>query len=418
MQREDEFIFTSESVTEGHPDKICDQISDGILDELIKEEYRQVGISLSDINNVDVPDNVKNLRCAIETFATTGTVFVAGEVRSSGYVDIQSVVRNVINDIGYNRAKYGFDGMTCGVINAIHEQSPDIAQGVDLDKSNLEVCDEYDLIGAGDQGSVFGYANNETENYMPMPIFLAHRLSERLAFVRKHQIVDYLRPDGKVQVSVKYVNNKPVAIDNIVVSTQHSDLVSQETLREGIIEGVIKPILDRYGFDLPEDHKILTNPTGRFVLGGPLADCGLTGRKIICDTYGGAAKHGGGAFSGKDPTKVDRSGAYAARYVAKNVVAADLADICEIEISYAIGIPYPVAICVDTHGTNKIDNKQIEDAIFRVFDLRPAALIDNLKLMRPIYSLTSNYGHMGRNLDEFTWEKLDKVNELKAAIGA
>lgn len=407
-------IFTSESVTEGHPDKICDQISDGILDALLIEDYKHYGADPFDFD-AEVPEGVKNLRCACETFTTTGTVIVGGEVRCKGYVDIQSVVREVVNSIGYNRAKFGFDAVTCGVINMIHEQSADIAMGVDDSDFAHNEEDAYDKIGAGDQGSVFGYASNETKTYMPMTTYLAHAMSQKLTEVRKSGELDFLRPDGKTQVSVKYENEKPVAVDTVVLSTQHSDLIHIEDVRRQVLSHVIKPVLDEAGFELPSAEKIFINPTGRFVVGGPMGDTGLTGRKLIVDTYGGVARHGGGAFSGKDCTKVDRSGAYCARWAAKNVVAAGLADVCELEISYAIGVCRPVAVYVDCHGTAKVDEELIEKAVMEVFDFRPAAMIDALNLWRPIFRKTSNYGHFGRELPEFEWEKINKTEELKAA---
>ena len=411
-----EYIFTSESVTEGHPDKIADQISDGVLDELLRLEYELIGVDPA-CKSEDVPDDVKRMRCACETILTTGTVFVCGEIRTEVYADVQSVVRNVVNDIGYNRAKYGFDAATCGVINAIHEQSPDIAIGVDNAKLNLDSTDLYDKIGAGDQGSVFGYACNETKNFMPITIDLSHRMSERLASVRKNEVVDYLRPDGKVQVSMKYVDGKPVAVDSVVLSTQHSSRIALGDLASDMTRLVIEPTLRDYGYELPSEDKLYINPTGRFVIGGPMGDTGLTGRKIIVDTYGGVARHGGGAYSGKDPTKVDRSASYIARKVAKNIVAAGLADKCEVQISYAIGVSSPVSVCVETFGTNKVDTLKIEKAVSEIFDLRPAAIIDSLNLWHPIYRLTTNYGHFGRELPEFEWEKCDKVDELKTACG-
>lgn len=410
----DEFIFTSESVTEGHPDKIADQISDGVLDELINQEYKLAKVDPF-CKRSDVPQNVKNLRCACETLVTTGTVFVCGEIRTESYVDVQSIVRNVVNDIGYNRAKYGFDGATCGVINAIHGQSEDIASGVDSALASRSSNDLYDKIGAGDQGSVFGYACEETSAYMPMPIYLSHRMSEKLSQVRKSGELDFLRPDGKVQVSVKYAGGKPIAIDSVVVSTQHSEAIELSELEKGIKAHVIEPTLSENSFDMPADEHLYINPTGRFVIGGPMGDTGLTGRKTIVDTYGGVARHGGGAYSGKDPTKVDRSASYMARKVAKNIVAAHLADRCEVQISYAIGVSHPVSILVDTFGTNHIDNKRIEKAISEIFDLRPAAIIDSLNLWHPIYRLTTNYGHFGRELSEFEWEKCDLVDELRRA---
>ena len=417
MTSNDRYIFTSESVTEGHPDKVCDKISDSILDALIiseRKHFEDQGLSEDEVLR-----GLSNLRCACETFATTGTVFVAGEIRCESYVDVQDVVRKTVDKIGYNRAKFGFDGMTCGVINAIHEQSLDIARGVDdAFDYKIEKNDSFDKIGAGDQGSVFGYACKETKELMPLSVQIAHRLTEKLDSLRKSGKVEFLRPDGKAQVSVVYENGIPVSIDNIVLSAQHSEKVSQSELRQTLIKSVVGPVLEEFELALPQDCKIYTNPTGRFVVGGPMADTGLTGRKIIVDTYGGIARHGGGAFSGKDPTKVDRSASYAARYIAKNVVEAGLCDVCELEISYAIGICHPLSVFVDTHGTNHIDNSKIEQAILEVFDLRPAAIIDHLDLWRPIYSKTSNYGHFGRELPEFSWEKKDKVEQLNQLVAS
>ena len=413
------YVFTSESVTEGHPDKICDQISDAILDAILAKE-----IDLAKEGYIapsGQPADPTQLRCACETLVTTGLVVVAGEIRTQAYVDVQDIVRGVLTDIGYDRAKYGFDGSTCGVMNAIHEQSPDIAQGVDESweaQHGADVeSDPYESVGAGDQGMMFGYACNETSTLMPMPIYLAHRLSERLTQVRKNGTLPYLRPDGKTQVSVRYVDGVPTAVETVVVSTQHSEDVENETLRADIVEHVIKPVMAAEGVQLSEDAGIHINPTGRFVVGGPMGDAGLTGRKIIVDTYGGMGRHGGGAFSGKDCTKVDRSGAYAARWVAKNVVAAGLADRCEVQIAYAIGMAHPVSVLVDTFGTNHAPVDAIERAVNEVFDLRPGAIIDALDLRRPIYRLTSNYGHFGRELPEFTWERTDRVDALRAACG-
>ena len=413
------YVFTSESVTEGHPDKICDQISDAILDAILAKE-----IDLAKEGYIapsGQPADPTQLRCACETLVTTGLVVVAGEIRTQAYVDVQDIVRGVLTDIGYDRAKYGFDGSTCGVMNAIHEQSPDIARGVDESweaQHGADVeSDPYESVGAGDQGMMFGYACNETSTLMPMPIYLAHRLSERLTQVRKNGTLPYLRPDGKTQVSVRYVDGVPTAVETVVVSTQHSEDVENETLRADIVEHVIKPVMAAEGVQLSEDAGIHINPTGRFVVGGPMGDAGLTGRKIIVDTYGGMGRHGGGAFSGKDCTKVDRSGAYAARWVAKNVVAAGLADRCEVQIAYAIGMAHPVSVLVDTFGTNHAPVDAIERAVNEVFDLRPGAIIDALDLRRPIYRLTSNYGHFGRELPEFTWEHTDRVDALRAACG-
>ena len=408
------YIFTSESVTEGHPDKICDQISDAVLDAILAKE-----IELAEqgyISPSGVPADPSAVRCACETMATTGMVLVTGEIRTQAYVDVPAIVREVLEDIGYNRAKYGFDATTCGVLNAIHDQSADIAQGVDqsFEAQKGEAEDSYSEIGAGDQGMMFGYACNETAELMPLPIYAAHRLSERLTKVRKEGILPYLRPDGKTQVSVRYENDKPVGIDKIVVSTQHSEDIDPEQLREDIIEQVIALVFADLDLSY-EGAEIFINPTGRFVIGGPMGDAGLTGRKIIVDTYGGMGRHGGGAFSGKDCTKVDRSGAYAARWVAKNVVAAGLADRCEVQIAYAIGVARPVSIMIETFGTNHVPQEEIEAAVEKVFDLRPAAIIDALDLRRPIYRKTAAYGHFGRELPEFTWEHTNKVEDLKAA---
>ncbi len=388
-------LFTSESVTEGHPDKVSDLISDSILDAMIAQDSKS--------------------RVACETFCTTGVVTVMGEITTKAVVDIPQIVRETLCGIGYDSAEAGFDGNTCGVLTAIDKQSADIALGVDNSlefKGGLE--DKYNLNGAGDQGMMFGYACNETPELMPLAISLAHKMSYRLTCVRKSGELNYLRPDGKTQVTVEYDNGTPVRVDAVVVSTQHKECVDLETLRKDILEKVIKPIIPENLFD--ENTKIYINPTGRFVIGGPQGDTGLTGRKIIVDTYGGAARHGGGAFSGKDPTKVDRSAAYAARYVAKNVVAAGLADKCEIQLAYAIGVAKPVSISVDTFGTAKVEEEKIVAAIEKVFDLRPAAIIDKLGLQRPIYKKTSNYGHFGREDADFTWEKTDKAEELKKAL--
>jgi S-adenosylmethionine synthetase len=409
-----EYIFTSESVTEGHPDKIADQISDGVLDELIRLEYELEGADPT-CDSKRVPDSVKNMRCACETIVTTGTVFVCGEIRTEAYADVQSIVRNVVNDIGYNRAKFGFDGATCGVINAIHEQSPDIASGVDDAKLSSNSNDFYDKIGAGDQGSVFGYACSETDTLMPMPIYLSHRMSERLSAIRKSGTVDYLRPDGKVQVSVKYNQGKPVSVDSVVLSTQHAETVEMQDLAADMKRLVIAPVLSDNGFEIPSEDHLYINPTGRFVIGGPMGDTGLTGRKIIVDTYGGIARHGGGAYSGKDPTKVDRSASYMARYVAKNIVAAKLAQKCEVQISYAIGVSHPVSVLVETFGTSIVDPVLIEQAVRGIFDLRPAAIIDALNLWHPIYRKTTNYGHFGRELPVFEWEKCNHIEDLRTA---
>ncbi|UPA29812.1 methionine adenosyltransferase [Terrisporobacter glycolicus] len=386
-------LFTSESVTEGHPDKICDQISDAILDELLKQD------PLS--------------RVACETTVTTGLVLVAGEISTNAYVDIPKVVRETIREIGYDRAKYGFDCETCGVLTAIDEQSSDIAMGVDESLENRigeQSEDEIEAIGAGDQGIMFGFACNETEELMPLPISLAHKLSRKLTEVRKNGTLDFLRPDGKTQVTVEYEGNTPLRVHTILISTQHSEDVENETIRENLIEKVIKEVIPSNLLD--EETKIYINPTGRFVIGGPQGDTGLTGRKIIIDTYGGYSRHGGGAFSGKDATKVDRSAAYAARYVAKNIVAAGLADKCEIELAYAIGVAKPLSIFVDTFGTGKVSNEVLVELINKHFDLRPGAIIRDLELRKPIFKNTAAYGHFGRTDLGVTWEKTDKAEIL------
>ena len=388
-------LFTSESVTEGHPDKICDQISDAILDELMRQDPMS--------------------RVACETAITTGLVLVMGEITTKGYVDIQKVVRETIREIGYDRAKYGFDCDTCGVITALDEQSADIALGVDKAleaKENKMTDEEIDAIGAGDQGMMFGYATNETEEYMPYPISLAHKLTRKLTEVRKNGTLKYLRPDGKSQVTVEYdENGKPSRLDAVVLSTQHDPEVSQEQIHEDIKKYVFDTVLPQDMID--ENTKFFVNPTGRFVIGGPHGDSGLTGRKIIVDTYGGYARHGGGAFSGKDCTKVDRSAAYAARYVAKNIVAAGLADKCEIQLSYAIGVAHPTSVMVDTFGTGKLNDEKLVEIIRKNFDLRPAGIIKMLDLRRPIYKQTAAYGHFGRNDIDVPCEKTDKVEMLK-----
>lgn len=389
-------FFTSESVTEGHPDKMADQISDGILDAILAQD--------------------PHARVACETVLTTGLIHVVGEISTKCYVDIPHIIRNTVRDIGYTRAKYGFDCDTCGILVSLDEQSGDIAMGVDEAKECKEgKQDEFDAIGAGDQGMMFGYATNETDDYMPLPISLAHRLARRLTAVRKNGTLKYLRPDGKTQVTVEYEDGKPVHIDTIVISTQHSPEVTREQIEKDLIARVIKPELTEGLYD--EKTKLFINPTGRFVIGGPQGDSGLTGRKIIVDTYGGMARHGGGAFSGKDPTKVDRSAAYAARYVAKNIVAAGLADKCEIQLAYAIGVARPVSIHVDTFGTGKTDNETIVGLIEKHFDLRPAGIIKMLDLLRPIYKQTAAYGHFGRNDLDLPWERTDKAEILRKEAG-
>ena len=390
----DKVLFTSESVTEGHPDKICDQISDAILDALLEQDPMS--------------------RVACETCTTTGIVMVMGEISTKAYVDIQKIVRDTVREIGYTRGKYGFDADTCGVITTIDEQSSDIAMGVDKAleaKENNMTDEEIDAIGAGDQGMMFGFATNETEEYMPYPISLAHKLSRQLTKVRKDGTLSYLRPDGKTQVTVEYDDGKPSRLDAVVLSTQHDPDITQEQIHEDIKREVFDKILPA---DMVDDEtKFFINPTGRFVIGGPHGDAGLTGRKLIVDTYGGYARHGGGAFSGKDCTKVDRSAAYAARYVAKNIVAAGLADKCEIQLSYAIGVAEPTSIMVDTFGTGKKSNQELVDLIRKYFDLRPAGIIKMLDLRRPIYKQTAAYGHFGRNDLDLPWERLDKVDLLK-----
>ena len=414
---EREYLFTSESVTEGHPDKMCDQISDAILDAIIQREAELAEAGF--VSPAGTKADPEYVRVACETLVTTGLVVVSGEVRTHAYVDIQQVVRDVIKDIGYTRAKFGFDHETCGVLTAIHEQSPDIAQGVDesFEVQHGEGVDPIDLVGAGDQGMMFGYACNETSTLMPMPIYLAHRLAERLTAVRKAGVLEYLRPDGKTQVTVRYADGKPVAVEKILVSTQHADGVDIEgLLKPDLIEHVIRPVFEIEGLDY-SDAEIFVNPTGRFVIGGPMGDTGLTGRKIIVDTYGGMGRHGGGAFSGKDCTKVDRSAAYAARWVAKNVVAAGLADRCEIQLAYAIGVAHPLSLMVETFGTETIPVERLEAAVNKVFDLRPGAIIRDLELRRAMYRKTSAYGHFGRADKDFTWERTDRAAALAAAAG-
>jgi S-adenosylmethionine synthetase len=393
-------LFSSESVTEGHPDKLADQISDAVLDAILTEDAQS--------------------RVACETLVTTGVVFVSGEITlAEGWVDIPSVVRKTVTDVGYTDAKFGLDGETCGVVTAIQEQSADIAIGVDhaLEEREGQAADDLDHLGAGDQGMMFGYACRETDELMPVPIAMAHRLSKRLADVRKAGVVPYLRPDGKSQVSVEYVDHRPVRVDTVLISAQHREEVDVETLLRPDVEAeVIDPVLREFPELAADDVRVLVNPTGRFEIGGPKADTGLTGRKIIVDTYGGMAPHGGGAFSGKDPTKVDRSAAYMARYVAKNVVAAGLADRCQLQVAYAIGTAHPVSLMVELFGTSSVDPAQIEKAIWELFDFRPAAIIRDLDLARPIYGETAAYGHFGRK--EFPWEATDRVDALRSAVGA
>ncbi|WP_262123041.1 methionine adenosyltransferase [Anaerococcus sp. Marseille-Q5996] len=384
-------FIASESVTEGHPDKVCDRISDAILDECLKQD--------------------KNARVACETVTSTGLVLVVGEISTTAYAPVEQIVRQTIKEIGYDDPNIGFDYSNVAVLTSLIEQSPDIAQGVNSAQEFKSTNDKYDQIGAGDQGIIFGYADNETEEYLPVSINYAHKLAQRLTEVRKNKVLDYLRPDGKTQVTVEYDDDKLVRIDNIVISAQHTEDISLEQIREDIINEVIKKVIDPSLID--ENTKIYVNPTGKFVIGGPKGDSGLTGRKIIVDTYGGYSKSGGGAFSGKDPTKVDRSAAYMARYAAKNMVAAGLAEKLEIGISYAIGVAHPLSIFVDSFGTGKYDDERLLEIVKENFDFRPQAIIDNLDLLRPIYKNTSSYGHFGRNNPEFTWEALDKVEELK-----
>ncbi len=389
------YLFTSESVTEGHPDKICDQISDAVLDAIIAKD--------------------PGARVACETAVTTGMVMIMGEISTSCYVDIPALARSVIKDIGYDRAKFGFDSQTCAVLTSIDEQSGDIAQGVDKALEQREgACDEADTTGAGDQGMMFGYASDETPELMPMPISLAHKLAKRLSQARRDGTLAYLRPDGKTQVTVEYVDDKPVRVDAVVISNQHAPEVSLEQIRADVIEHVIKPTIPAGLMDA--DTKIYVNPTGRFVIGGPQGDSGLTGRKIIVDTYGGFGRHGGGAFSGKDPTKVDRSAAYAARWVAKNIVAAKLAHRCEVQLAYAIGVARPVSVNVNTFGTGAVSDEKLAEAVNKVFDLRPAVIIRSLDLRRPIYRQLAAYGHMGREELGVNWEKTDKVDAILAVV--
>jgi S-adenosylmethionine synthetase len=399
---ENEYLFTSESVTEGHPDKIADQISDGVLDAVLRDDpYGRV---------------------ACETLVNTGLVVVSGEISTDTYVDIPLIARSTIERIGYDDALYGFDCHTCAVINAIDKQSPDIAQGVDAayeTRHDISGEDELDAAGAGDQGMMFGYASNETDELMPMPIALAHKLAKRLAEVRKADVLPYLRPDGKTQVTVRYVDGRPVSVEKVLISTQHSDGIDSESLiKPDLYEHVLRPVIPAELYDERRLMKnFLVNPTGRFVIGGPMGDCGLTGRKIIVDTYGGMARHGGGAFSGKDPSKVDRSAAYAARWVAKNLVAAGLADRVEVQVAYAIGVAHPVSVMVETFGTEKIARSKIAQLVDEHFDLRPGAFREELRLHRPIYQKTAAYGHFGRDDTDFTWERTDKAAALRAAGG-
>lgn len=389
-------LFTSESVTEGHPDKICDQISDAILDAILAK------------------DPTAHVAC--EVTATTGLIHIMGEITTNCYIDMEKEARKVINKIGYNNSLYGFNGNTCGIITSINSQSPDIAMGVDcsLERKFGDKNAESE-IGAGDQGMMFGFACDETPELMPMPISLAHKLAKRLAYVRKENILDYIRPDGKTQVTVEYEDDKPIRIDTILISTQHREDVENRTIFEDIFKNVIEPVIPKDMID--ENTKILINPTGRFTIGGPAGDSGLTGRKIIVDTYGGYSRHGGGAFSGKDATKVDRSAAYAARYVAKNIVGAGIAKKCEVQLAYAIGVSHPVSVRVDTFGTAKIDDEKIEEIINKVFDLRPSSIIEKFNLRAPIYFPLASYGHMGREDLNVGWEKLDKVGEIKKLAG-
>ena len=391
------YLFSSESVTEGHPDKLCDQISDAILDEMLRQD--------------------EGSRVAVEALVTTGLVQIAGEVRTQGYVEIPELVRKLISDIGYTSSKVGFDGASCGVSVSIGSQSAEIAAGVD---TSLEARggndDDISKLGAGDQGIMFGFATNETPELMPLPITLAHRLTEKLASVRKSGELDFLRPDGKAQVTLEYEDGKPTRLDTVVISTQHHEDIDNDSLSQAIITSVIKPVISQYGLSI-EGVRLLINPSGRFVIGGPQGDAGLTGRKIIVDTYGGYSRHGGGAFSGKDPSKVDRSAAYAMRWVAKNIVASGAAERAEVQVAYAIGVSEPVSMMVDTFGTGKVPDSEITEAVKKVFDLRPGAIIRDLDLLRPIYLKTAAYGHFGRELDEFTWEKTDRAALIAKELG-
>lgn len=391
------YLFSSESVTEGHPDKLCDQISDAILDEMLRQD--------------------KNSRVAIESMVTTGLVHIAGEVRTQGYVEIPELVRKLITDIGYTSSNVGFDGASCGVSVSIGTQSPEIAAGVDNSlESRSGSDDQLSKLGAGDQGIMFGFASDETPELMPMPIVMAHRLTERLAEVRKNGQLEFLRPDGKAQVTLEYENGVPVRLDTVVISTQHDEQVDNELLSQSLIDQVIKPVVSRYGMEI-EGARILINPSGKFVIGGPQGDAGLTGRKVIVDTYGGFSRHGGGAFSGKDPSKVDRSAAYAMRWVAKNIVASGAAKKAEVQVAYAIGVSEPVSLMVDTFGTGQLDDQEITKAVRNVFDLRPGVIIQELDLLRPIYLKTATYGHFGREDQGFSWEETNKASELAKELG-
>jgi len=397
MSEGKDYLFTSESVTEGHPDKLCDQISDAILDEMLAQD----------------PDS----RVAVESMVTTGLVHIAGEVRTKGYVEIPTLVRELISNIGYTSSKVGFDGASCGVSVSIGQQSPEIAAGVDNSLENRTGNeDEISKLGAGDQGIMFGFASNETPELMPMPIVMAHRLTERLSEVRKSREMPNLRPDGKAQVTIEYVDGKPSRLDTVVISTQHDEQISQDQLSEQLIEKVIKPVVARYGMHL-DNVRLLINPSGRFVIGGPQGDAGLTGRKIIVDTYGGYSRHGGGAFSGKDPSKVDRSAAYAMRWVAKNIVASGAAKKAEVQVAYAIGVSEPVSLMIETFGTGLVEDHKITDAVRKVFDLRPGAIIRDLDLLKPIYLKTATYGHFGREDQGFSWEETTKAQELAKELG-